>query len=205
MLFRTFAVIASTIVLTASAALAQAPPPAEPPGREGPGTSAAEGIAACRADMRDLCSRQRDGRGARMHCLLENRDRVSPACAGLLAAIDEREPRGQRRPGRFDDRDEMRDRGPNGGRAGRFDDRRAGPPDEQRGFGRKRFAGGRPGGACRDDAQSLCGTAQRGPERRQCLRDHEAQLSEPCREALSQAAMRRRDPQRDAIDPDLPR
>ena len=158
------------------------------------------GVAACRADMQDLCGSVPGGRGARLQCLIENRDRVSPDCADMLAAIEGREPRGQRRADRGPER---RDSARDGRKEERPDDRRFGdrraegrPFEDRRPFGREqggneRGGGPRLGQACRADAQSLCGTVERGNARRQCLQQNEAQLSQPCREALAAMTSRR--------------
>jgi hypothetical protein len=55
-------------------------------------------LAACRADMRSLCSDVEPGRGARLHCLTENQTKVSPACGTALAEL--RASREERRSGR---------------------------------------------------------------------------------------------------------
>lgn len=202
MLSRTFCITAGVLIVAAGAALAQSPPARstapQPPaatqpddrdyeprrgyaGRDFSGQDdvgryqrredrggrnrGASGVAACRADIQDLCGSVPGGRGERLQCLIESRDRVSPDCADMLAAIEGRPERGQRRSERFDNR-----RAEGGERAER--------------------QGGPRGGACRADAQSLCGKVERGPARRQCLREHEAELSPQCRDALARSASR---------------
>lgn len=213
-LSRTFVISAGCAMLAASGALAQSPPlqapPVQPPaasatdqrlpdwGQRAPrgndrGMSdrTAGGINACRADMQDLCGRAGGGRGGRLQCLIENRDRVQPACAEMLAAIEGREPSGRRRAERGRDGFDGRGDGGRGDRQGdrrteRWEDRRGDRGDDRQGSARVR-----PGQACRADAQALCGAVERGPARRQCLIEHEAQLSAPCREALANGASRR--------------
>ena len=162
----------------------------------------AEGIMACRLDMRDLCGDSQGGRGGRLQCLVERRDRVSPACADMLAAIEGRGSRGSRRAeGPRDGRPDSRSDGRGDGRDERRFDRREGDREPEM-DGRRRFGGVRPGLACRADAETLCGTVERGPARRQCLTEHEAQLSAPCREALSEARTQRSEARRGPQDGD---
>ena len=39
--------------------------------------------------------------------------------------------------------------------------------------------------ACAADAQKYCPDLGRGPERRACMREHQAQLTQPCRDAMA--------------------
>ena len=216
MLSRTLLVTASAVLLAAGAAFAQSAPPSAPPGDVAPsapqdrdrsraGDAMSSGIAACRADMASLCRGDgRDTRGARMQCLIDNRDRVSPACADMLAAIEQAEPRRQRRAERRGERQFGRDDGRWGDRrAERRGDMRDEPRDggwqDPRRFGEGprpgpgsgQGSGQSPQQACRADAQALCGSVERGPQRRQCLMQHEAQLSPGCKAAITAAASQR--------------
>ena len=46
------------------------------------------------------------------------------------------------------------------------------------------------GGACKDDVQKLCPDASSFADRMKCLKEHEADLSEPCKQAREKAKQR---------------
>jgi hypothetical protein len=75
--------------------VAPATPPATPPapssGAPPPATADARGatpLRDCRPDMQSLCATVQPGGGARIACLRQNTDRLSPRCAQALAAFD---------------------------------------------------------------------------------------------------------------------
>jgi len=154
---RLAALVALAVSLNGTIVLAQQAAPAAPQPGAGAASMPASGLAACRQDLQSLCAAVGAGGGARVQCLVQNRDKVSPACADVLAAIEARGPRAQRKAERQAQR------------------------------------ANRPGIACRADAQALCGSAERGAARQQCLRQHEPQLSPACRQALGDVMTARRE------------
>lgn len=94
---RLAALAALAVSLNGTIGLAQQAAPASPqPGLAAPSMPAA-GLSACRQDLQSLCAAVGAGGGARVQCLVQNRAKVSPACADVLAAVEARGPRGQRK------------------------------------------------------------------------------------------------------------
>ena len=76
-MIRRIAYAAFAISLGASAALAQAAPPAQAPAARN----------ACRADIRALCAGIQPGGGRMAACLREKQAQLSPACREQIAAV----------------------------------------------------------------------------------------------------------------------
>jgi hypothetical protein len=123
---------------------------------------------ACRKDMRTLCgdiARGKDGRKARLECLISNRDKVAPECAAVIADIEDRI---------------------TGGKSKRAGGKAAVAPEVKEARKAMRQA-------CKGDVDTLCKDVPR--ERggvRQCLTDNTAKLTPPCADALAQLPPRRR-------------
>jgi hypothetical protein len=123
---------------------------------------------ACRKDMRTLCgdiARGKDGRRARLECLINNRDKVAPECAAVIADVEDRMA---------------------GGRGKRAGGETAVAPEVKEARKAMRQA-------CKGDVEALCADVPR--ERggiRQCLTENTAKLTPPCANALAQLPQRRR-------------
>lgn len=171
-MIRNLAPIAGALVLMLGPAMAQAPE----------GTQGGR-LAACRADVEQLCKGVEAGGGRRVACLAENKAKLSPDC---LKVVEERAARG---PGR---------RGASGLGATDVAKDNGGAPADTAEPGAKPAAGpGDPGtradrqgrgrmAACRTDIATHCADAERGPARAQCLRDNAAKLSPDCQAALAE-------------------
>lgn len=206
-----------TLMLSAAACLLSAPlvlaqtapaPQAAPPAADATQVQTTRGggpLSACRADAETLCAGIERGRGARLDCLAQNKDKVSAACRtamdGLLARHASGD--GERRDGHG--------RGDRAGRgamaacavdvathcAGSEGDRGkrrqclvenasklsaecTAALEEMRGRGQQMRE------ACAADRQTLCADAERGPQTMSCLKENEAKLSATCSQALAQ-------------------
>lgn len=204
--------ITSFILVAATVAvLAQIAPPAAPqPGATVAGSVTASPMAACRADMKTLCAGVERGKGAKLKCLVENKDQASVECQAVMASIQER---GGKRAGNKADK---------AGKVGRFaacqGDIAALCPEAAKGGGRaqclrqneakvspacgvalKELKDARLNGAkqareaCKPEAQALCGTSEKGKGGlMKCLRENEAKVSPTCGQALASLPLRKR-------------
>ena len=201
------------IVLVAAtvAVFAQTAPPVTPEaGATVAGSVTASPMAACRADMKALCAGVERGKGAKLKCLVENKDKASAECQAVMASMQER---GGKRSARKADK---------AGKGGRFaacqGDIAALCPEATKGGGRaqclrqnetkvspacgatlKELKDARVNGAkqareaCKSEAQSLCGTAEKGKGGlMKCLRENEAKASPGCSQALAALPLRKR-------------
>lgn len=199
--------VAQSVQPPAAVQLPLAPPTAvgEPDAgspRKGAGRAA---MAACKADAQALCANVDGGRGARIKCLVDNRDKASPDCRGALEAVAAQqaggEGRGNRKEGlgkRFascqadfatfcatagDDR---------GGRMKCLKQNEAKLSPECKStieaFGglRKRMIQ-----ACSGDRATLCATAPKGKETLQCLMGNEPKLSPDCKAVIAELPAKR--------------
>lgn len=189
-------------------AAATDPEPATEPGN----IDRRQAMAACRTDAKRLCGDVRRGKGARMDCLVANRDKVSPECSTAMAAIEagateRRKPRGKRaadageRPMAACQTDLATHCGSvekgNGGRMQclRANDSKLTPECrtslEQARIGNKeRRQAMRQ--ACDADVTALCtGVERANGGLRKCLTENAAKLSQPCSDAISRAPGRK--------------
>jgi hypothetical protein len=171
---------AATAPATAAPSAAPAAAPAGP-GDAALGQRKAGPMRACRKDVRALCSDTavagKGSRGARLDCLVANRDKVSADCAAAITEIEGRML--GRRAGVA----------PAAGTAGE-----AGSPIEGRQAASPAVKEARRAmrQACRGDVENLCKDVPREKGGlRKCLTDNSAKLSAPCSDALAQLPGRR--------------
>jgi len=170
-------------------------------------------LAACRADMQSLCGDIERGRGARksrLECLVENRDKASPACAAAIAEVEA----GQPGDGRARKRREAGTRGAmaacrtdvathcgniepgSGGRMRCLRENAAKlTPECTAVLNERRTAAVQTRralrAACEPDAALLCsGIERQSGGLRRCLAENTAKLSPACAEAVAQGGRR---------------
>lgn len=205
---RTLMLSAAACLLAAPLVLAQtapAPQPA-PPATDNTQVQTTRGggpLSACRADAETLCAGIERGRGARLDCLAQNKDKVSAACRTAMDNLVARHAGGDgaRRGGLGDGAG----RGPLAACAVDLATHCAGSNGE-RGERRRcltenasklsaectaaieelRARGQQMRQACAADRQALCADAERGPQTLSCLKANEAKLSPSCSTALAQ-------------------
>ena len=205
--------VTSVVLLAATVAVfAQTAPPVAPqPGATVAGSVTASPMAACRADMKTLCAGVERGKGAKLKCLVENKDKASAECQAVMASMQER---GGKRAG------QKANKAGKGGRlAACQSDVAALCPEVEKGGGRaqclrqnetkvspacgaamKELKDARLNGAsqaraaCKSEAQALCGTIEKGRGGlMKCLRANEAKASPECSQALAALPLRKRD------------
>ena len=212
------ALAAAALMATTGLALAQSlqppaggPPPLAPPTaigdpeagpRKGAGRAA---MAACRADAQALCANVEGGRGARIKCLVDNRDKASADCRSALEAVADEQAmgsgRGKRKDGlgkrlascQADYATFCATAGEEGGgrmKCLRQNEAKLSPECkatvEAIGGMRKRLIQ-----ACAGDRATLCAAAPKGKETLQCLIGNEPKLSPDCKATLAELPAKR--------------
>lgn len=151
------------VLLVATPALAQSPPP---PATDSTPPAAERGrLAACRDDIASYCKSAEAGRGRIIACLADNQAKLSAACAAVVQERQARAGKGNAAatPPPANATAEL-----------------ATPDAKAKGKGGNRLA------ACRTEVASFCQSVQAGGGARvKCLREHQAELSPACSEALS--------------------
>lgn len=177
----------SALGLTATVATAK--------GKGGPGKRA------CKADVERLCPDAKGDREAVRQCLVEQRAQLSESCQEDVNRHEERRQAfeqacgadAQRLCGEAQGRQLhqcMRDNKDDISESCQsFLQEQRGKHKGKRGERGQQHAAVK--AACQEDAQRLCADAQ-GRERRQCMRDHEEELSDPCRAAIEDAKQHRK-------------
>ena len=151
---------------------------------------AARGMAACRVDVATFCQGIEAGRGNRVACLMQNKDKLSPDCQATIEQRASRSPRqaavGAPAPGATPPVAAVPSATPATPAtppaatlpSGPVPKSAAAAPREK---GAGRFA------ACRTDMQALCAAvAPGGGNRIRCLQDNQAKLSPACADSLTQ-------------------
>ncbi len=214
MISRSFKALGVTSLVLAAATVAvfaqTVPPSAPQPGATVAGSVAASPMAACRADMKALCAGVERGKGAKLKCLVENKEKASAECQAIMASMQER---GGKRAA------QKANKTGNGGRfAACQGDVAALCPEAAKGGDRaqclrqneakvspacgaalKELKDARLNGAkqareaCKSEAQALCGTAEKGKGGlMKCLRENEIKASAGCSQALAALPLRKR-------------
>lgn len=196
--------LAAPLVLAQTAPAPQAAPPTTTDSAQVQTTRGGGPLAACRADAETLCAGIERGRGARLDCLAQNKDKVSEACRTAMDDMLARHASGDgaRRGGHG--RGDRAGRGAMaacavdvathcpGSEGDRGERRRClmenasklsaectAALEEMRGRGQQMRE------ACAADRQALCADAERGPQTMSCLKENEAKLSPTCSAALA--------------------
>lgn len=137
---------------------------ADVPMRAGPGHQA---LAACRADMKALCSGVETGGGRKFNCLAQNRDKLGAECQAAIQAV-------LAHAGAAPAAGGLKPVNPAAAPSAPVAAAAAGPRIEVHRI-------------CRGDIAAQCAGVEKGQGRiAKCLAENAAKLSQPCQAALSQ-------------------
>ncbi len=183
--FRRFAPIAILLTLCAAPGVLNAQDAAPQGGGRGR-------LAACRTDARTFCQNVEAGRGRRLACLVENKDKLSPDCA---TALDARGQNGSKSGAAAVEGTAIPTQGtpiqprPAQVTPAQVTPAQGSPPLAANAENRR---GGRMA-ACRTDAATFCANAAKGGgERLKCLKENQSKLAPDCQAAIAQVGSQMR-------------